>query len=144
VLNSCACLALLEGEPRGATVASLLREAHAAGAAVLLSTVNLTEVCYILWRRAGEGRMGQALQVLGALPMQFAPPGLPVCTAAARLKAIHSLGLGDCFAAALTLASDAALVTADPHFRQLEPDLAVIWLPPADASGEPGPSLPQS
>ena len=143
VLDSCACLALLEGELRGAAVADLLREAEAAGAAVLVSTVNLTEVCYILWRRAGEGRVGQALQVLSALPVQFVPPGVPVCTAAARLKATYSLGLGDCFAAALALASDAALVTADPHFHRLEPELTVIWLPPGGGLGVSDTSLSQ-
>jgi ribonuclease VapC len=53
--------------------------------------------------------------------------------AAAYLKGLHPISYADCFAAALAQQLDAAVVTGDPDFRQLEGRVAIEWLP----GGEP-------
>lgn len=47
---------------------------------------------------------------------------------AGRFKAKHRMSFADCFAAALAKQKKAHLVTGDKEFKQVEPDLSVIWL----------------
>jgi ribonuclease VapC len=49
--------------------------------------------------------------------------------AAAYLKSLHPISYADCFAAALAQQLDAAVVTGDPDFQQLEGRVAIEWLP---------------
>lgn len=52
-----------------------------------------------------------------------------LATFAAELKARHALGLGDAFAAALAVATDAPLVTGDSDFLALAEDgLKIDWV----------------
>jgi len=47
---------------------------------------------------------------------------------AGRFKAKNKMSFADCFAAALALQRKAHLVTDDAEFKQVEPDISVIWL----------------
>ena len=47
---------------------------------------------------------------------------------AARLEAKRGLGYADSFAAALALALDAPLMTGNPRFRELLPELPLEWV----------------
>ena len=47
---------------------------------------------------------------------------------AAGFKAGHAMSLGDCFAAGLSQEYDAALVTGDAEFKQVEGEIEIRWL----------------
>jgi predicted nucleic acid-binding protein len=47
---------------------------------------------------------------------------------AAEIKAKHMVSYADAFGAALAQELRAKLVTGDPEFKKLEPELAVMWL----------------
>jgi ribonuclease VapC len=47
---------------------------------------------------------------------------------AAIFKATHKMAYADCFAAALAKAHNAELVTGDPEFKAVAPEVNVCWL----------------
>ena len=66
--------------------------------------------------------------LLDSLPIELVPAGRSLASVAARLKADRRLDYADSFAAALALALDAPLLTGDPHFRELLPELRLEWV----------------
>lgn len=79
-----------------------------------MSWVNLVEVYYRIERDHGRA---EADEVLGELrsALRLDLPGPPRMVAAARLKAEHSIALGDCFAVATAAAHELPLLTGDPE-----------------------------
>jgi predicted nucleic acid-binding protein len=113
VLDACAMIAFLRGEPGAEVVEGLLIErpsrchAHA---------INLCEVYYD-FLRASDGptalRAVQDLMTAGVLVREDLAPAL--WQAAGRFKARHRVSLADAFALALAEAEGAELVTSDHH-----------------------------
>jgi ribonuclease VapC len=128
VLDSFALLAFFLREPRGARVRELLREASQGNVRLSLSTINLAEVMYRLERAWGEDRAMEILALIEGYPIDIVPIDRSLALAAARLKARHPISLADCIAVALAQRLNAALVTADPDFQQLQRVVSIEWL----------------
>lgn len=128
VLDSCALLAHLLGEPRGRVVRKLLEQAREGDRLLFCCWVNITEVHYAISRRLGQHRAAEILRILEELPISFLPAGRDICLRAAEIKRQHTIALGDAFAAATALVLEAEVVTGDPEFRQLEGVVSVRWL----------------
>jgi len=94
-----------------------------------MTWVNAGEVAYIIERRRGLERSLAALATLEATALEIVPAGRDLAMAAAHIKAGHAVAYVDAFAAALARESAATLVTGDLEFKQLEPILAIHWLP---------------
>lgn len=129
VLDSFAVLALVGKEPGSERVRTLLSDAEAGEATVLMTWINIGEVAYIIERRWGREHVYRVLGALEATALEIREVGRELALAAAGLKAEHPLAYADTFAAALALREGATLVTGDPEFKQLEADLPVEWLP---------------
>ena len=132
VLDSFALLAFFQAEPGGLRVRELLDQAARGEVSLVITTVNLGEVAYRTERRYGLKR---AQGVLAKIE-EYAPAVIDVnrelALAAAHLKAQYRMSYADCFAAVLAQRLDAAVVTGDPDFRQVEHLVAVEWLQSGD------------
>jgi predicted nucleic acid-binding protein len=109
-LDSWAALAWLDGdEPAAAEVARALD-----GVRPVMSWVNLVEVHYRVSRDHGEA---EADRTLAEIRSEVAEelPGVSAMRAVARLKALHTIALADCFAIAAAEANGAQLLTGDPE-----------------------------
>ena len=129
VLDSYALLALLGGEPGRNEVVQILRQAEEGEVRSLMTWVNLGEVAYIVERRWGQERLFQVLGTLEATALELVPVARSLALPAAHIKARYPLAYADAFAAALTIATSATLVTGDPEFQLLEEVLDIQWLP---------------
>jgi predicted nucleic acid-binding protein len=129
VLDSFAALAYLEAEAGGTAVRALLESARDRQATLTMSMINVGEVYYILHRERGEQQAEAALDDLRTLPITLYAATDERIVAAARLKAQLPIAYADAFAATLAQELNAVLVTGDPEFKVVEPQVRVSWLP---------------
>jgi predicted nucleic acid-binding protein len=129
VLDSFAMLAYFEAEAGGAAVRVLLEAARDRKATLGMSMINVGELYYILYRERGVDQAEVALSDLRALPITLYAATDERIVAAARLKAQHPVSYADAFAATLAQELNALLVTGDPEFKAVEPQVGVMWLP---------------
>jgi predicted nucleic acid-binding protein len=128
VLDSFALLAFLQAEPPGLIVKDLLRRARAGDALTFMSIINLGEVIYITGRKLGKAVATDILHDVSLLPIQLAEATLDRVLAAAGVKAEYPISYADTFAVALANELDAAIVSGDPEFRQVESLVQIKWL----------------
>ena len=114
VLDACAFIALLEGEPGAEVVEDLLQETKNR---CLIHAVSACEVYYDLYRRGKTKDADNVetifakynLQLLESLPSNL-------WRIAGKLKAEwRRVSLADCFALALAISEKGTLVTSDHH-----------------------------
>ena len=135
VLDSFALLAWLRDEPGADTVQSLLEEAKKKRIQIYVSWMNIAEVYYVTKRRSTEEdprlAADRVIEVIETLPIQAPSISKAEAVAAARLKADYALSLADAFAAAVSKANGAQVVTGDPEFESLDQkkEIPILWLP---------------
>ena len=114
-LDSWAILAWLDGEEP-----ALSRLEDVLASRPVVSWVNLVEVYYRVERDHGRSA---ADETLASLRASLAPdlPGTARMIEAARLKAVASIALGDCFALATAAAHGLVLLTGDPEILEFRP-----------------------
>lgn len=93
-----------------------------------MSVVNLGEVMYQVERRRGLQTTAEVLDAIDHLPIRIIEASRPLALQAARLKANHSLGYADCFAAALARELGATVLTGDQDFTAVEGFIPIEWL----------------
>ncbi len=120
VLDSWAVLRYLEdADPAAEALADLLEHEKP-----LMSWINLGEVHYVLRRLHGDDDATETVRDLRDV-IDARLPDERLVLDAARIKADHPMAYADAFAAALTVAQDAALWTGDPEL--LIEDSAWRW-----------------
>ena len=110
-------------------MAELLRRADRGQVELYISVVNLGEVIYLHQQRHGIDIAAEALARIREFSLDRVEADEALALKAAHLKATTGAGYADCFAAALALLREAALVTGDPDFQRLEGLVTVEWLP---------------
>lgn len=128
LLDSFAIMAWVQDEPGAQIVENLLVEADRKHEKLLLHEVNLAEVYYLSIRRVGEEQTKSLAAQLLTLPIQVVSTTPEILWQVALLKAGYPLSLADAFAIASAITLDAAVVTGDPEFRQVEHLVAIDWL----------------
>ena len=128
VLDSWAIMSYLQGEPSAEKVADIIADAHEDNVPLLMSVVNAGEVWYIIARRTSEADADRSVRELRQLGIEWVDADWDIAHQAGRFKAKHQMSFADCFAAALAKHTKGHLVTGDPEFKQVEPDVSVIWL----------------
>jgi PIN domain nuclease of toxin-antitoxin system len=113
ILDACAVIALLQGEPGAGRVELLLKQQGRS----LIHAVNVCEVYYDLLRRNANATADTLEQVLDAIGLETTDTLSPALwQSAGKLKAeLRRISLADCFALALALQEKGSLVTADHH-----------------------------
>ncbi len=128
VLDSYALLSHFQDESGGGRVVELLGQAQRGKCRLLLSIVNLGEVCYLVERRRGQRDVYLVLAAIDSLPIEILPADRDAVLAAAHLKANYPISYADAFAAATAQTHSAILLTGDPEFNALTPILQIEWL----------------
>lgn len=126
VLDSFALLAFFRAETGGPHVRSLLTDTTTQTA---IATVNLGEVAYRVEREFGFERVQDVLGKIVEFQIDVVDVDRPLALVAARHKAIYRMSYADCIVTALAQRLEAALVTGDPDFQQIEHLVSVEWLP---------------
>jgi len=126
VLDSWAVLAYLHGEPVGVVVRDRLEEARKAGRTLPLCVVNWGEVLYRTFREKGQSEMERVAAAIEGLPISIVDADPVLTIQAAALKGRFRIAYADAYCAALALALGAPVLTGDPEFHQLEPELKVV------------------
>ena len=128
VLDSFAALAYLQDESGAETVEKLFARAKAETAVLWMSVVNFAEVLYIVEREKGWVETHRVIAMIDEWPIKIVEAGRAQAFAAAHFTARHTFSLGDAFAAGLAVMKKAAVVTGDPEFRALTPEIAIEWI----------------
>ena len=112
----------------------LLRQARRGEVDLAMTAINLGEVFYRTIREHGRERAQEVLADFQDYPIEVVEIDRELALAAADLKGSHRMSYADGYAAALALRLDAAVVTGDPDFRQVEDRVAIEWLPTGEAA----------
>ena len=128
VLDSYALLAYLQNEAEAERVESLLDQAVEGSAFMHMSLLNLGEIATLVERRHGTDQCERTLDALKTFPIAFENVTLERILAAAHIKARYTVSYADAFTAALAQELDAAVVTGDPEFEQVESFVGIAWL----------------
>ena len=128
IMDSYAILAYLQAEPGGLKVKNLLKQAKTEDVSALMSLINLGEVVYFAGRRLGEDKAKELLHDIMLLPIQIAEVTKARVLSAARIKTRYPISYADAFAVSLAQEMNAAIVTGDPEFKQVESLVTFFWL----------------
>jgi AbrB family looped-hinge helix DNA binding protein len=127
VLDSHALLAYFEGEPSGTAVRGLISEAERGRTRLYLSLINWGEVVYVVRREKGDLAVHEVVARIDILPITLRSVDRRLAQAAAALKAKHPIAYADAFAAATASMLQMPVVTGDPEFECLEPQIEILW-----------------
>ena len=128
VLDSWAVIAYLEGEPAAEKVADAIADAHEGDVPIFMSVVNAAEVWYIIARETSTVDADRSISELRQLGIEFIDADWALAYQAGAFKSKHKMSFADCFAAALAKQRKAVLLTGDPEFKQVEPEIVIDWL----------------
>jgi predicted nucleic acid-binding protein len=132
VVDSWALLAWIRDEPAASRVNAILLDADAGKVRLYMSWINAGEVYYMLARKHSSQLASEFLARLPSLPLQLMLPNEKDIIAAARMKSIRKLSYADAFAAVLSQALGARLLTGDPELAFLTDVPAIEWIGPAN------------
>ena len=109
---------------------SLLAKGEAGEVELMISQITVGEIFYVTAKRYGMVEAEQLLALIEDWTVSIIEASEARVLAAARLKAAHSISYGDAFVAALSLESNAPVLTGDTDFLQLERavGLQVEWM----------------
>jgi predicted nucleic acid-binding protein len=128
VLDSWAMLAFFQNEPAADQVEKIINEAHAAGADLMMSVVNVGELWYTVARTHSVKQADSLIAELRTLKIAFIDADWELTQQAAAFKAKGKIAYADCFAAAVARKFKAELVTGDPELKQVEGEVKVLWV----------------
>lgn len=121
LLDTSAVVAYLADETGGDRVRAVKRTAA-------LPFVVLTELYYVMRRKHDQALAERIVQDVLTWKLPILYPDQRISLYAGYLKARDRLGLADSFIAAFALIHHATLVTKDPDFKALHPDLVLLFL----------------
>jgi predicted nucleic acid-binding protein len=127
-LDASAAIHYLQAGAGAGKFEKLLVDARRRQLLLFMSVLNLGEVYYLTWQRAGEEKARHAVGSLSRLPIQIIPVDLLQSLKAGELKAIHKIPYVDCIAAALAIVQQATLVTSDRDFEKLGRHFPILWI----------------
>lgn len=116
VIDTSALLAIVFNEKTGLWFSEQM-ECHRGS--LTMSTVNLTETLILV--RSRQARLYDEIRErISALSIRFVPPTVKQAEAAAEVRLLYPLNLGDCFAYALAKEEACPILTTDPDFRKTD------------------------
>jgi len=131
ILDACALIALLAGEPGAENVKKIIQDAINGEITVKINQINLLEVYYKICNVYNQDEANRAMNKLKEFPIEIII-GLKenVFNEAGRIKSKYKIPLGDSIAVAECIIGKGKLVTSDHNdFEKIEKkeDLKVSW-----------------
>ncbi len=128
LLDSHAALVYLKGEKGHEKVKAALAVAEKSGTPLLISEINIGEICYIILRARPSNHLDDFLSQFLSLPIRPVPADFDLIIEAAKIKASYPLSYADAFAVATALRNDATIITGDPEFKAVAKLVSIEWL----------------
>ncbi len=128
VIDSFAMIAFFENEPGAEKVADVLNALMKQKAKAFMSVINWGEVYYNTMRVQGINKAEEVIAQIKKYPIQLVSVDQGLTYKAAKLKGEHKIAYADCFAAALSSKLKAPVITGDPEFKKLEPEISIQWI----------------
>lgn len=128
LLDSHAALVYLKSEKGHEKVKAALTDAEKSGTPLLMSEINIGEICYIILRARPSINLDDFLSQFLSLPIRPLPVDFDLIVEAAKIKASHPLSYADAFAVATAFRNDAAIITGDPEFKTVTKLVSIEWL----------------
>ena len=128
VLDSYAMIAYFEDEPGADRVVLVLKQLMRGKAKGFMSVVNWGEVYYNTMREQGISEAERVIVQLDKFPIRIIDVNKELVYEAAKLKGEFRIAYADCFAVALCMKLDAAIVTGDPDFKKLQKRVSIQWI----------------
>jgi len=128
ILDSYAMIAYFEDEPGADRVALVLKQLIKGKAKGFMSVVNWGEVYYNATREQGISEAEKVILQIDKFPIQVVDVYKQLAYEAAKLKGEFRIAYADCFAVALSLKLDAAIVTGHPDFKKLLRRVSIQWV----------------
>ena len=128
VIDSFAMIAFFENEPGAEKVADVLNALMKQKVKAFMSVINWGEVYYNTMRVQGIKKAEEVIAQFKKYPIQLVSADQGLTYKAAKLKGEHKIAYADCFAAALASKLKAPVITGDPEFKKLEPEISIQWI----------------
>ncbi len=128
ILDSYAMIAYFEDEPGADRMALVLKQLIRGKAKGFMSVVNWGEVYYNTMREQGISEAEKVIVQLDKFPIRIIDVSKELAYEAAKLKGEFRIAYADCFAVALSVKLDAAIVTGDPDFKKLQKRVSIQWI----------------
>jgi PIN domain nuclease of toxin-antitoxin system len=128
VLDTHAALAFFFNEKGAGKAEDIISAAKRASTPILMSAVNYGELFYAVQKKAGRAAAIKARDMLDAIPVDIVDAGRDMALLAGSYKAENKMSFADCFCAALARIHNAAIVTGDREFAEVEGEIRVIWI----------------
>ncbi|PYV39072.1 MAG: VapC toxin family PIN domain ribonuclease [Acidobacteria bacterium] len=128
VLDTWAMLAYLDAGPAAQDVRQMLRRARRKDVLVLFSLINYGECLYVVERAQGLQQAQLAIGIIDQLAVRVVSADRSLVFEAAHIKARYPISYADAFSVALAKRNRACVMTGDPEFKAVEPEVAVHWL----------------
>ena len=114
ILDACALIALLAGEPGAEAVGNIIQSAVDGNVKVKINQINLLEVYYKICNVYNQNEANKVIEKIKEFPIEIMV-GLKenVFNEAGRIKSKHKIPLGDSIAAAECIVCEGILVTSD-------------------------------
>jgi predicted nucleic acid-binding protein len=97
-----------------------LRNTNHSDIRILISIINLGEICYTVGRRRGLTFALHQVAQIRQLPIEILPVDEALVMQAATYKMRHPISYADAFALATAVREGAILMTGDPEFGKLQ------------------------
>lgn len=120
VLDSYALIAVFLNEFGADMVTKILLDSNAGKLELHITTYNMGEVYYMIWRKTSKEKADLCWDAMKDLHLFITEPNIDLTFIAATVKATHKLSYADAHAAALSVHLNATLLTGDKEFKSLK------------------------
>ncbi len=120
VLDSYALISVFLDERGAEVVTDILLDGNAGNIELHITSYNMGEVYYMIWRKTSKALADICWQAMADLHLFITEPNIELTFAAATLKATYKLSYADAHAAALSLKLNATIITGDKEFNNLK------------------------
>ncbi len=130
IFDSFALIAHFRKEEGSDQISNLLSEIAMGEREGFISVLNVGEIYYMLYRKAGKENAEKSLTILKTLPIKIIDADFHSTYLASQLKSKFPISFADAFAASLTMEKKGTLITGDPEFKSLrkEKDFKVHFI----------------
>ena len=128
VIDSHSILSFLNKEGNYEKIGNFFKNAQANNVRLLMSSINFGEVYYIVYRKIGYMKAKELYGAITAIPVEIINPDIETVFLAAQIKATKKMSYADCFTAALAIKTEAANLTGDPEFKEIERKIKILWV----------------
>lgn len=127
ILDSCALMAFLLGEPEQVKVEHMLRQAEHQQINLSMPYTQYGEILYLTLKRQLQPVEFMRTHLL-QLPITYTEITQALAEKAALFKAKGGISYSDCFVIAAAITQNGTILTKDTEFRKFENDVAIAWL----------------